>query len=75
MSNTPYRDELILTLDDLPPRLRAWLEQAPAAMTVSLERLGEQKLVLRPMPDVDPLLLAHIRVTIAKYHEALMNLT
>lgn len=67
--------ELILDQDEISPRLQAWLAGAPAAQTVTLEQLSDGRLIVRPMPDVDPLLLAHLRVAIARYHEALTNLT
>jgi hypothetical protein len=70
------KDDLLLSPDELPPRLRAWLDNASsAACVVSLEQLPDGRLLLRPAPDLDPQLVAHVRVTMAKYHEALMNLS
>jgi hypothetical protein len=69
-------EELLLNEADLPEMLREWLENAPrAAFALAVERLADGRVLLRPLPDVDPALLARIRVTTAKYHEALMNLT
>lgn len=69
-------DELLLHDDELPERLRDWLAGAPAAaFALALERLDDGRVLLRPLPDVDPVLLARIRVTMARYREALMNLT
>lgn len=69
------KDEIILSEDELSPRMRAWLAQARTdAFVVSCERLQDGRLRLRPLRDVDPLLLAHVRTTIGNYHEALMNL-
>jgi hypothetical protein len=69
-------EELLLSEDELSPALREWLAQAPtAAFVVALERLPDGRVLLRSLPEVDPLLLAHVRVTMAKYHEALMNLS
>jgi hypothetical protein len=42
---------------------------------VSIERLAGDRVVVRPLPDIAPELLARARVTMAKYREALMNLT
>jgi hypothetical protein len=80
----PYRgltdgatmDEFVLSEDELPEPLRAWLATAPeGAFALALERLGGGRLLLRPLPEASPELLARLRVTIAKYHEALMNLS
>lgn len=69
-------DELILEPDEIGGRLRAWLDAAPAAaLAVALERLPDGRLLLRPVPEASPELLARLRVTMAKYREALMNLT
>jgi len=69
-------DDLLLDERELPETLRAWLENAPsAAFAVSLERLSDGRLLLRPLPEASPELLARLRVTMAKYREALMNLT
>jgi hypothetical protein len=69
-------DELLLREDELPEPLRAWLAAAPAgAFALAVERLDDGRLLLRPLPEASPELLARLRVTIARYHEALMNLT
>lgn len=69
-------DEILLSEGELPEAMRAWLAAAPAgAFAVAVERLGDGRLLLRPLPEASPELLARLRVTIAKYHEALMNLT
>jgi hypothetical protein len=69
-------DELLLTDSELPEALRAWLADAPeGAFAVSLERLADGRVLLRPLPEATPELLARLRVTMAKYREALMNLT
>ena len=67
-------DELELTAAELPEAMRAWLESQPAVV-VSIERVGAETIVVRPLEGIDPALLARVRVTMAKYHEALMNLT
>jgi hypothetical protein len=67
-------DELELSAAELPEAVRAWLELQPAVV-ISIERIGANRLLLRPLPDVAPELLARARVTIAQYREALMNLT
>jgi hypothetical protein len=69
-------DEILLEETDLGERLRAWLTEAPTgAFTVALERLDDGRVLLRPLPEASPELIAHLRVTMAKYREALMNLT
>ncbi|GAB4196040.1 MAG: hypothetical protein OHK0022_13230 [Roseiflexaceae bacterium] len=59
---------------ELPEAVRAWLESQPAVV-VSVERLDAGRVLLRPLPEVQPELIARARVTMAKYREALMNLT
>ena len=69
-------EELLLKEADLPPNLQAWLAQAPeGAFSLAIERLADGRVLLRPLPEIDPASLARLRVTIAKYHETLMNLT
>jgi hypothetical protein len=68
-------DELLLDEAELPERLRAWLAAGPVALALTVERLDDGRLLLRPVPEADPTLFAYLRVSIAKYHEALMNLT
>jgi hypothetical protein len=67
-------DELELTTAELPEAMRAWLESQPAVV-VSIERAGAGRVVIRRLPDVAPEIVARARVTMAKYREALMNLT
>jgi len=67
-------DELELSAAELPEAMRAWIEEQPAVV-VSIERIGGGQVVVRPLPDISPELIARIRVTIAQYREALMNLT
>ncbi|HMQ35913.1 MAG TPA: hypothetical protein PKD53_34730 [Chloroflexaceae bacterium] len=69
-------DDLLLDDAELGDRLRAWLADAPdGAFAISLERLGDGRVLLRPLPEATPELLARLRVTMAKYREALMNLS
>jgi hypothetical protein len=67
-------DDLELSAAELPEAVRAWLVEQPAVV-VSIEWIGPDRVLLRPLPDVAPELLARARVTLAKYREALMNLT
>jgi hypothetical protein len=67
-------DDLELSAAELPAAMRAWLDEQPAIL-FSIERLSDDRVLVRPLPDVDPRLLARARVTLAKYREALMNLT
>jgi hypothetical protein len=67
-------DDLELSAAELPEAMRAWLEAQPAVL-IAIERLGSDRVLLHRLPDVDPQLVARARVTLAKYREALMNLT
>ena len=67
-------DELELSTAELPEAMSAWLDEQPAVV-VSLERLGANRVVARLLPGITPELVARARVTMAKYREALMNLT
>ena len=67
-------DELELPAAELPEAMRAWLEAQPAVI-VSIERISADTVLVRPLSDLEPALVARARVTIAKYREALMNLT
>jgi hypothetical protein len=67
-------DELEMSAAELPDAVRAWLELQPAVV-ISIERIGEDRVIVLPLPDVAPELLARARVTMAQYREALMNLT
>lgn len=69
-------DDILLERHELGERLKAWLAGAPAeAFAISLEQLSDGRVLLRPLPEASPELLARLRVTMAKYREALMNLT
>ena len=67
-------DDLELSAAELPEAMRAWLESQPAVV-ISIERIGADRVMLRPLPEIAPELIARARVTMAKYREALMNLT
>lgn len=67
-------DDLELPTAELPQAMRAWLTAQPAII-VSVEQLGPDRVLVRPLPEIDPALVARARVTMAKYREALMNLT
>ena len=67
-------DDLELSTAELPEAMRAWLQAQPAVL-IALERLDSDRVLLRRLPDIDPQLVARVRVTLAKYREALMNLT
>ena len=68
--------DLLLDQAELPAAMQAWLSDAPdAAFAVSLERLSDGRLLLRPLPEASPELVARLQVTMAKYREALMNLS
>jgi hypothetical protein len=70
----PIMDELELSAAELPVAMQAWLDSQPAVV-VSIERLSHDRLLLRPLSGISPELVARIRVTLAQYREALMNLT
>lgn len=67
-------DDIDLPTEELPEPLRLWLEEQPAVALI-VEYVGAGRVRLRPLRDVEPQTLAHAQVTLAKYHEALMNLT
>jgi hypothetical protein len=67
-------DDLELSTAELPAAMRTWFDSQPAVV-VSIERSGEDRVIVRPLPDISPELLARIYVTLAQYREALMNLT
>jgi hypothetical protein len=67
-------DELELSAAELPEAVLAWLEEQPAVV-VSIERAVTGGVIIRPLPEIAPDLLARARVTMAQYREALMNLT
>ena len=59
---------------ELPATMHAWVNMQPAVV-MSIEQIGQDRVLVRPLPDVAPELLARIAVTMAQYREALMNLT
>lgn len=67
-------DDLELRAADLPDFIRTWLVAQPA-MLVSIEQREDGGVLIRRLPDVDPQLVERVRVTMAKYRAALMNLT
>ena len=67
-------DELELSAAELPEAVRAWLEEQPAVV-VSIESTSAGRVIIRPLPEIAPDLLARARVTMSQYREALMNLT
>jgi len=68
-------DEILLDETELGERLREWLNHSSdRAFTLVVERLGGGKVLLRPLPKASPELIAHLRVTMARYREVLMNL-
>jgi hypothetical protein len=68
-------EDLLLRADELPPRLLAWLGTDRPAQVVSLELLLDGTMIVRPLLEVEPALIAQVGVAIAKYHDALTNLT
>lgn len=67
-------DILELSTAELPEAMRAWLDEQ-SAVVVSFERLDAERVLIRRLPDVAPEIIARAQVTLAKYREALMNLT
>ena len=63
-----------LSTAELPAAIRDWLDMQPAVV-VSIERLDGGRVLVRPLPEVEPQLVARAQVTLSKYYEALMNLT
>ena len=70
-------DDLLIPEHELPEALRAWFApgETPHALVMVAERMPDGRVLFRALPEVAPELLARVRVTISKYHEALMNLT
>jgi hypothetical protein len=68
--------DLLLPEEQVPPALREWLTSGErTARLVAIEQAPDGNVLLRAVPDIDPALVARVRETFAKYHEALMNLT
>lgn len=67
-------DNLELPTAELPEAVRAWLAEQ-SAVVVLIEPIDGQRVLIRPLPDVSPEIIARAQVTMAKYREALMNLT
>lgn len=67
-------DNFELPTAELPEAVRAWLADHPAVV-VAIERIDGEQVLIRLLPDVAPDTVAHAQVTMAKYREALMNLT
>ena len=66
--------DIAIPTAELPEAIRTWLALQPAVI-FTVERLDDQRVLLRPLPDVAPELLARAQVTLAQYRDALMNLT
>ena len=67
---------LVLQAGVVPDVLRSWLESLGRTATLaSLELLADGQLVIQVLPDVDPLLIARVRRTIAQYEDVLRRLT
>ena len=52
-------DDLELTTAELPAAIRTWLDSQPAVV-VSIERGARDRVIMRPLPDITPELLARI---------------
>jgi hypothetical protein len=65
----------VLTLPPgaLPSDLDALL--GDGALLVSLERLPDGRVVVQPLPDVDPALVARVRKILAQHADVLRRLT
>jgi hypothetical protein len=67
-------DTVELTAAELPEAMRAWLDEQPAVV-LSAEQLGGGRVLLRRLPGIAPEFVARVQVALAKYREALINLT
>ncbi|HNP86017.1 MAG TPA: hypothetical protein PKK78_07765 [Kouleothrix sp.] len=67
-------NDIELSTAELPEAIRVWLTLQPAVV-VAIERLSDERVLLRLLPEVAPELVARAQVTMAQYREALMNLT
>lgn len=63
-----------LSTAELPEAVRAWLDEQ-SAVVVSIEQIDAERVLIRCLPEVTPEIIARAQVTLAKYREALMNLT
>lgn len=67
---------ITLPAGDVPEALRAWLAELGAtALLVSLELLGDGRLVIQGLPDVDPSLVARVTRTMAQHEDVLRRLS
>jgi hypothetical protein len=68
--------ELLIDAADVPAALQAWFTAHDTAATVTtIERLSDGRLLIRPVPGVSAELIARLRITMARYDEALRNLS
>jgi hypothetical protein len=68
--------ELLIDAADVPAALQAWFaEHGTAAAVTTIEQLSDGRVLIRPLPGVSPELIARLRVTMARYDEALRNLS
>ncbi len=66
----------ILKSDEVPESMRTWLAGLQnSAMLMSLEVMPDGSVVLQGLPEVDPLLVARVRRTIAQHEDVLRRLT
>lgn len=68
----------LLTLDaaDVPDRLRTWLgTRSSSVVLVSLELLGDDRLVVETVAGLDPQFVARLQRTLAQYDDVLRRLT
>ena len=65
---------LVLPPENVLDALRDWLLRGDHAVLASLELLPDGRLVIQALPDVDPRLVARIRLTIAQYEDLLRRL-
>lgn len=68
-------EERIVPAAELGGVLHEWLARTDEGRaTIALEQQADGQVRAILMPAIEPTLLARVQVTMAKYHEALMNL-
>ncbi len=68
-------EERIVPASELGSLVQAWLARTnDGRATIALEQQADGRVRVILMPAIEPSLLARVQVTMAKYHEALMNL-
>lgn len=74
LSSSGHTNDVILPTAEVSAAMRAWLADGSAVVVV-VEQNANGDVRLRPLDTVQPEVIARLQVSLAKYREALMNLT